>query len=99
MSEKVIVREVGLRDGLQSLARFIPTEAKTAWADAEHEAGVREIEVTSLVPPKLIPQFTDSEAVVRHALGHTLMNLLACLDPLGLDAFCAAALLLLPHHD
>ena len=69
MSEEVIVREVGLRDGLQSLARFVPTEAKTAWADAEHEAGVREIEVTSLVPPKLIPQFTDSEALVRHALG------------------------------
>jgi hydroxymethylglutaryl-CoA lyase len=69
MSEEAIVREVGLRDGLQSLARFVPTEAKSAWIDAEHAAGVREIEVTSLVPPKLIPQFTDSEAVVRHALG------------------------------
>ncbi len=68
MSEQAIAREVGLRDGLQSLARFIPTEVKKAWIDVEHAAGVREIEVTSLVPPKLIPQFTDSEDVVRHAL-------------------------------
>jgi hydroxymethylglutaryl-CoA lyase len=68
MTQQAIIREVGLRDGLQSLARFVPTEVKTAWIDAELAAGVREIEVTSLVPPKLIPQFTDSEAVIRHAL-------------------------------
>lgn len=68
MSEQVTVREVGLRDGLQGLARFIPTEVKKAWIDAEHAAGVHEIEVTSLVPAKFIPQFTDSEDVIRHAL-------------------------------
>ena len=69
MSDRAVVREVGLRDGLQSLAQFVPTEVKKAWIDAEHAAGVREIEVSSLVPPKLLPQFTDSEEVVRHALG------------------------------
>ena len=71
MSDRAIVREVGLRDGLQNLAQFVPTEVKKAWIDAEHSAGVREIEVSSLVPPKLLPQFTDSEEVVRHALGRT----------------------------
>src|SRR6201997_2703175 len=68
MSERAYVREVGLRDGLQSLAEIMPTEQKIAWLDAEHAAGVREIEVSSFVPPKLLPQLADAEAVARHAL-------------------------------
>ncbi len=62
------IREVGLRDGLQNIADFMPTAAKIAWINAEAAAGVREIEVCSFVPPKLIPQFSDAEAVVTHAL-------------------------------
>ena len=65
----VIVREVGLRDGLQIHPTFMPTERKIAWIEAEAAAGVAEIEVTSYVPPKLIPQFIDAEEVTRHALG------------------------------
>jgi hydroxymethylglutaryl-CoA lyase len=68
MSERAHVREVGLRDGLQSISEILPTEDKIAWLDAEHSAGVREIEVSSFVPPKLLPQLADAEAVVRHAL-------------------------------
>jgi hydroxymethylglutaryl-CoA lyase len=68
MSERAHVREVGLRDGLQSIAEIMPTEQKIAWLDAEHAAGVREIEVSSFVPPKLLPQLADAEAVVAHAL-------------------------------
>src|SRR5580700_11661216 len=68
MSECAHVREVGLRDGLQSIAEVLPTEQKLAWLDAEYDAGVREIEVSSFVPPKLLPQLADAEAVVRHAL-------------------------------
>jgi hydroxymethylglutaryl-CoA lyase len=64
----VMVREVGLRDGLQIHPTFMPTESKIAWIEAEAAAGVREIEVTSYVPPKLIPQFVDAEAVTRRAL-------------------------------
>src|SRR3974377_2039024 len=68
MSERASVREVGLRDGLQSLAEIMPTGQKIAWLEAEHAAGVQEIEVSSFVPPKLLPQLADAEAVVRHAL-------------------------------
>jgi hydroxymethylglutaryl-CoA lyase len=68
MSERARVREVGLRDGLQSIAQIMPTEHKIAWLDAEYAAGVREIEVSSFVPPKLLPQLADAEAIVRHAL-------------------------------
>jgi len=74
----VLVREVGLRDGLQMVAEFFPTDQKIAWIRAEAAAGVREIEVSSFVPPKLIPQFADAEAVVDAALqigGLTVMAL------------------------
>jgi hydroxymethylglutaryl-CoA lyase len=68
MPEHAHVREVGLRDGLQSIAEILPTEQKIAWLEAAHAAGLREIEVSSFVPPKLLPQLADAEAVVRHAL-------------------------------
>ena len=39
----IIVREVGLRDGLQSIARTLPTAQKLEWLHAAHAAGLREI--------------------------------------------------------
>jgi len=68
MSEKIALREVGMRDGLQSIAEIMPTAVKFAWLDAEYAAGVREIEVSSFVPPKLLPQLADAEAVIAHAM-------------------------------
>ena len=64
----VIVREVGLRDGLQIHPVFMPTQAKLAWIRAEAEAGVSEIEVTSYVPAKVVPQFVDAEEVTVESL-------------------------------
>src|ERR1700720_1451468 len=68
MPEQVWLREVGLRDGLQNIATFMPTQQKKDWISAEFATGVREIEVTSYVPPKLLPQFVDAEEVTRRAL-------------------------------
>ena len=68
MKQKVIVREVGLRDGLQIHPTFMETDRKLAWIAAEAAAGVSEIEVTSYVPPKLIPQFADAAEVTTAAL-------------------------------
>jgi hydroxymethylglutaryl-CoA lyase len=62
---QVLVSEVGLRDGLQSIRSIMPTEAKIAWIRAEAAAGVREIEVGSFVPAKLLPQLADTDALVR----------------------------------
>ena len=64
----VQVREVGLRDGLQSVATFFPTEEKIAWVRAEAACGMPEIEVCSFVPPKLIPQFSDALEVAAASL-------------------------------
>ncbi|SEG67563.1 hydroxymethylglutaryl-CoA lyase [Bryocella elongata] len=63
----VIVSEVGPRDGLQSLHRTMPTEAKVRWIEALAAAGLREIEVGSFVSPKLLPQMADATEVVAAA--------------------------------
>ncbi len=65
---RVLVSEVGPRDGLQSIAAVMPTPAKKAWIDAEAAAGVAEIEVGSFVPAKLLPQLADTAEMVAHAL-------------------------------
>ena len=56
----VTIREVGLRDGLQSIARTLPTAHKLQWLRGAHAAGLREIEVGSFVPPRLLPQLADT---------------------------------------
>ncbi|MEM9602673.1 MAG: hydroxymethylglutaryl-CoA lyase [Pseudomonadota bacterium] len=61
------VREVGLRDGLQLTATRLDTETKLEWIRRQAAAGFREIEVTSFVPPKLLPQFADAAEVVAGA--------------------------------
>lgn len=63
----VLVSEVGPRDGLQSIKSIMPTAAKKAWIAAEAEAGVREIEVCSFVPAKILPQMADAAEVVAFA--------------------------------
>lgn len=69
----VLVSEVGPRDGLQNARQFMPTEYKKRWITAAAAAGLREIEVCSFVPPKLIPQMIDAAEIVAHAL--TIPNL------------------------
>jgi hydroxymethylglutaryl-CoA lyase len=59
--------EVGLRDGLQNIQTFFPTDQKIEWIKTEAAAGMPEIEVCSFVPPKLIPQFRDAKEVCAAA--------------------------------
>lgn len=63
----VKVYEVGLRDGLQNEAAFVPTAEKLAFARALAEAGLRHIELTSFVSPRWIPQLADHDQVAREA--------------------------------
>jgi hydroxymethylglutaryl-CoA lyase len=65
---QVHICEVGPRDGLQNAKHLMSTEAKKAWISALAAAGLREIEVGSFVPPKLIPAMADTAEVVRHSL-------------------------------
>jgi len=63
----VLISEVGPRDGLQSIKSIMPTDAKKAWIKALADAGVREVEVGSFVPAKLLPQLADTSEIVQYA--------------------------------
>jgi hydroxymethylglutaryl-CoA lyase len=65
--ERVVIREVGLRDGLQSIATILSTDRKREWIRAACEAGMREIEVGSFVPSRLLPQLADTAELVPFA--------------------------------
>jgi len=67
LPRRVVVREMGLRDGLQSVATIVPTAAKIEWIRDAHAAGQREIEVGSFVPPRLLPQLADTAQVLAFA--------------------------------
>lgn len=78
MTPQVHISEVGPRDGLQSVRATMATADKCRWIDALAAAGLREIEVGSFVPAKLLPQMADIAEVVRHAItipGLTVMAL------------------------
>lgn len=83
---EVLISEVGPRDGLQSVKATMATVHKFAWLDALHAAGLREIEVASFVPARLLPQMADAAEVVQHALtlpGLTVMALVPNLQGAG----------------
>jgi len=98
-ADPVIVREVGLRDGLQSIDRVLPTARKIEWIRDAYAAGQREIEVGSFVPARLLPQLADTALLV--AFARTLPGL--CVSVLvpnlkGAERAleCGADLMLLP---
>ena len=66
-SEPVIVREVGLRDGLQSITRIVSTDHKIEWLNGAYAAGLREIGVGSFVPAWLLIQLVDTAEVLASA--------------------------------
>jgi hydroxymethylglutaryl-CoA lyase len=89
--QSVLVSEVGPRDGLQSVKATMPTAHKLAWITALHDAGLREIEVCSFVPAKLLPQMADAADVVRHAVALPNWTVMALVPNLkGAEAALAA---------
>jgi hydroxymethylglutaryl-CoA lyase len=63
LPESVRIVEVGPRDGLQNESTHVPTAAKIAFIDALAAAGLPEIEATSFVHPKWVPQLADAAEV------------------------------------
>ena len=91
---EVIIREVGPRDGLQILVEVMPTEAKLAWIEAMAAAGIREIEVASFVPPRLVPGMADAaEVTTAVRAAHPLVYAVALVPNLrgARDAVAAGA--------
>ena len=67
MKEKILISEVGPRDGLQNCKGVMRTDVKKRWIQGLYDAGMREIEVGSFVPPKLFPQLADIAEIVAFA--------------------------------
>ena len=98
-AKSAIVREVGLRDGLQSISRVLPTAQKIEWIRAAYAAGQREIEVGSFVPARLLPQLADTDQLVAFAKtlpGLCVSVLVPNLKGAERAIECGADLMLLP---
>ncbi len=89
-SDRVTLREVGLRDGLQLVKAWPSTEAKVEWLRREGTAGVRHFEVGSFLPAARFPQFADIDALLAAARGARLHAAALALNDRGLDAAFAA---------
>ena len=61
----IVIEEQGLRDGLQSEKRFVPTAKKLELIEVIADAGIKRIQVTSFVNPKRVPQMVDAEEVCK----------------------------------
>jgi hydroxymethylglutaryl-CoA lyase len=99
LPRQAIIREMGLRDGLQSIARVMPTAQKLEWIRDAYDAGQREIEVGSFVPARLLPQLADTAEVL--AFAQTLPGLKASVLVPNLKGAeraieCKAELMLVP---
>lgn len=70
MISNVNVVEVGPRDGYQNVKTFIPTDKKIEIIDQMIDAGIRQMEITSFVNPKWLPQMADATQVAKWVLEH-----------------------------
>lgn len=68
-TDRVSLREVGLRDGLQLVKRVPSTDAKIDWIEREYAAGVRFFEVGSFLPANRMPQFADVRLLIDRVAG------------------------------
>ena len=73
--------EVGPRDGLQNEKRFVATADKLRYIELLARAGFREIEATSFVSPKWVPQLADAEQVLPAAIAAHPTTLFSVLVP------------------
>ena len=63
---KILLHEVGLRDGLQAEKQVVPLEQKIRWAEVVFAAGVDIVQIGSFVHPGKVPQMADTDALFKH---------------------------------
>lgn len=85
-SDRVTLREVGLRDGLQLAKSFPSTEAKQRWLTREHAAGVRHFEIGSFLPVQHFPQFADLPQLIETSAALGLHSAALTLNERGAEA-------------
>ncbi|SFA97559.1 MULTISPECIES: hydroxymethylglutaryl-CoA lyase [unclassified Bacillus (in: firmicutes)] len=85
LPKDVTIIEVGPRDGLQNEKGFIPTEAKINFIKGLKEAGMKEMELTSLVSPKWVPQMSDANEIISECLDEASRNFVLAPNQKGID--------------
>ncbi len=90
LPKKVTIIEVGPRDGLQNEKNIVPQEGKKAFINALKKAGVREMEITSFVSPKWVPQMADAEEIVRDVVDEKARYFVLVPNKKGLERLYAS---------
>ncbi len=85
LPEKVTMIEVGPRDGLQNEKLFVPTEIKKQFIVGLRNAGLQEMELTSFVSPKWVPQMSDAAEIVVDCLDGKTRNIVLAPNRKGID--------------
>lgn len=78
MMKKIVIYEVGPRDGFQNVSEYIPLETKIRIIDGLVAAGIEHLQITSFVSPKAVPQMKDAVALTEICLArHPKIDFLA----------------------
>ncbi|MFO1443598.1 hydroxymethylglutaryl-CoA lyase [Bacillus sp. Bva_UNVM-123] len=85
LPKKVTIIEVGPRDGLQNEKVFVPTNIKKNFINYLRTAGITELELTSFVSPKWVPQMADSEEIVSECLDESTRNIVLTPNRKGIE--------------
>jgi hydroxymethylglutaryl-CoA lyase len=88
LPNQATIIEVGPRDGLQNEKQLVPTDVKVAFIKHLKEAGIREIELTSFVSPKWIPQMKDAKKIIEACYESENRNLVLVPNRKGIDLLC-----------
>jgi hydroxymethylglutaryl-CoA lyase len=85
LPKKVEIIEVGPRDGLQNEKNFVPTEVKKVFIGSLKDAGIKEMELTSFVSPKWVPQMGDAAEIVADCLDENTRNIVLAPNKKGIE--------------
>lgn len=85
LPKNVTIIEVGPRDGLQNEKLFVPTEIKKKFIEMLRSAGLKEMELTSFVSPKWVPQMGDAAEIVADCLDVNTRNIVLAPNRKGID--------------
>lgn len=85
LPKKVTIIEVGPRDGLQNEKNFIPTAVKIDFITRLQETGLQEIELTSFVSPKWVPQMSDAADIIASCLNMKTKNMVLVPNRKGIE--------------
>jgi hydroxymethylglutaryl-CoA lyase len=85
LPQQVTIIEVGPRDGLQNEKLFVPTAVKKQFISGLKNAGLKEMELTSFVSPKWVPQMGDAAEIVAECLNPNERNIVLAPNRKGID--------------